>query len=419
MNELAIRVEGLGKRYRIGRRRAATLRDAIGSRVRSFAPRSARPSSDETWFWALREVSFQVKRGQVLGIVGRNGAGKSTLLKILSDITEPTEGYAEIHGRVSSLLEVGAGFQDELTGRENVYLNGAILGMRKAEVDLKFDEIVAFAEVERFIDTPVKHYSSGMYTRLAFAVAAHLEPEVLLVDEVLAVGDIAFQKKCLGKMESVSRQGRTILFVSHNVNAIEQLCSAGLILDQGRLEYFDDDIHGVINRYLAELSREQSCTQWVNAGGEFCDERFTPSRFSITDASGEPLLTPARDDDELWLYIEGEIQTLDPALMIGYSLYAEDGNLLYSSFHTDATPERWLALRGGRCRLRSKIPRRLLNEGSYRIVLQVRLHSGIGLLPSGKFSPTIYLKLYQPSHLSPYWTQKRPGLLAPLIEWTE
>jgi lipopolysaccharide transport system ATP-binding protein len=189
------------------------------------------------FIWALRDVSFEVKKGEVVGIVGRNGSGKSTLLKILSRITEPTEGRAEICGRVGSLLEVGTGFHPELTGRENIYLNGSILGMRRAEINQKFDEIVAFAEIERFLDTPVKRYSSGMYIRLAFAVAAHLEPELLLVDEVLAVGDAAFQKKCLGKMGEVAEEGRTVLFVSHNMAAVEHLCQCGVVLDEGRISH--------------------------------------------------------------------------------------------------------------------------------------------------------------------------------------
>jgi len=233
MTDIAIRVENLSKLYHIGRARQRhdTLRDALSAAFRRPASRAAR-REDET-LWALRDVSFEVQRGEVVGIIGRNGAGKSTLLKILSRITEPTSGRAEIHGRVGSLLEVGTGFHPELTGRENVYLNGAILGMHRTEIDRKFDEIVAFAEIEKFLDTPVKHYSSGMYVRLAFAVAAHLDPEILLVDEVLAVGDAAFQRKCLGKMDSVGKEGRTVLFVSHNMAAVTNLCDWGLLLDAG------------------------------------------------------------------------------------------------------------------------------------------------------------------------------------------
>src|SRR5256712_2800247 len=237
MSDIAIRVESLRKLYRIGARqeRYYTLRDTLTEAVTrpfqklsSFLSRNGAGSRtpEASSIWALKDVSFEVKRGEVVGIIGRNGAGKSTLLKILSRITEPTKGRARIHGRVGVLLEVGTGFHPELTGRENIYLNGAILGMKKAEIDRKFDEIVAFAEVEQFIDTAVKHYSSGMYVRLAFAVAAHLEPEILLVDEVLAVGDAAFQKKCLGKIGDVARHGRTVLFVSHNLGAINRLCGS-------------------------------------------------------------------------------------------------------------------------------------------------------------------------------------------------
>ena len=217
--------------------------------------RSTSALSVHDTIWALKDVSFEVKHGEVLGLIGRNGAGKSTLLKILSRITEPTAGRAEIHGRVGSLLEVGTGFHRELTGRENIYLNGAILGMRKAEIDRKFDEIVAFAEVEKFLDTPVKRYSSGMYVRLAFAVAAHLEPEILLVDEVLAVGDAAFQKKCLGKMDAVAKEGRTVLFVSHNMAAVSRLCARALWIDQGQVKHLSSP-EEVVAAYLASTAQE-------------------------------------------------------------------------------------------------------------------------------------------------------------------
>ncbi|HEU0162938.1 MAG TPA: ABC transporter ATP-binding protein [Rhizomicrobium sp.] len=235
MSDIAIRVEGLGKRYPIqtGGARYKSLRDVLtGAFTAPFRPRPERKKGD---FWALKDISFDVKAGQVVGLIGRNGAGKSTLLKVLSRITEPTTGFAEIHGRVGSLLEVGTGFHPELSGRENIFLNGAILGMKRAEIVRKFDEIVAFAEIDRFIDQPVKFYSSGMFVRLAFAVAAHLEPEILFVDEVLAVGDAAFQKKCLGKMGDVARSGRTVVLVSHNMGAISELCTHGVLLDGGQV----------------------------------------------------------------------------------------------------------------------------------------------------------------------------------------
>ena len=240
MTDIALRVENLSKRYRIGGRqeRYKTLRDTIMDTAAAPLRRLRRlgqPTPSEETIWALKDVSFEVKHGEVLGIIGRNGAGKTTLLKILCRITEPTEGCAEIHGRVGSLLEVGTGFHPELTGRENIYLSGAILGMKRSEIDKKFDEIVQFAEIERFLDTPAKRYSSGMYVRLAFAVAAHLEPEILLVDEVLAVGDVGFQKKCLGKMGKASHEGRTVLFVSHNMNAVRTLCEAAILLDGGKI----------------------------------------------------------------------------------------------------------------------------------------------------------------------------------------
>jgi lipopolysaccharide transport system ATP-binding protein len=256
MSDTAIRVLGLGKQYRIGapQERYSTLRDQVQkwTSVRGLLRRAAR-AERRPLFWALKDVSFEVKRGEVVGVIGRNGAGKSTLLKILSRITEPTEGEAQVHGRVGSLLEVGTGFHPELTGRENVYLNGAILGMKRAEITRKFDEIVAFAEVEKFIDTPAKHYSSGMYMRLAFAVAAHLDPEILIVDEVLAVGDAEFQKRCLGKMGDIARGGRTVLFVSHNLSAVQALCTRAAMLKGGRLVQ-----EGPVGRVLTTYSTDRS-----------------------------------------------------------------------------------------------------------------------------------------------------------------
>jgi lipopolysaccharide transport system ATP-binding protein len=250
----AIRLDGVGKRYRRGLRREMyrTLREAVSDGVRALAISSLwqRRDSGASFFWALRDVSFDVPRGSALGLIGANGAGKSTLLKILSRVTEPTAGQVQLRGRVGSLLEVGTGFHPELTGRENVLLNGAILGMKRAEILAKFDAIVAFAEIEPFIDTPVKHYSSGMYLRLAFAVAAHLEPEILLVDEVLAVGDASFQRRCLGKMNDVAREGRTVIFVSHNLQAIERLCSHAVMLEGGQVAAFGDT-STVVGQYLS------------------------------------------------------------------------------------------------------------------------------------------------------------------------
>lgn len=265
MSEIAVQVNGLSKMYRIGARkqRYVTLRERIAAKVSSlFDDQSGHGPSDSS-MWALKDVSFGVKQGEVVGIIGRNGAGKSTLLKLLSRITAPTHGRIEINGRVSSLLEVGTGFSAELTGRENVYLNGTILGMKRSEVTSKFDEIVAFSGVEQFIDTPVKRYSSGMYLRLAFAVAAHLQPEILIVDEVLAVGDADFQKKCLGKMEGVADQGRTIFFVSHNMQAITRLCKRVIYLEDGQLR-LDGSPHDVVKGYLHSGLGTMAIREWLD-----------------------------------------------------------------------------------------------------------------------------------------------------------
>lgn len=276
MGEIALRSEGLGKRYRIGTtagygRLTESVAGAFSAAVRRLKRGTATASSDtsERTFWALRDLDLEVYEGDVLGIIGRNGAGKTTLLKILSRITAPTVGEAEVNGRLASLLEVGTGFHPELTGRENIYLNGAILGMQRSDIRARFDDIVEFSEVQRFLDTPVKRYSSGMYVRLAFAVAAHLEPEVLVVDEVLAVGDAAFQRKCLGKMENVAAEGRTVLFVSHNMAAITNLCQTGILLDRGRM-IASGPIDSVVDHYLGTIddAHEDTLERRVDREGD-------------------------------------------------------------------------------------------------------------------------------------------------------
>jgi lipopolysaccharide transport system ATP-binding protein len=264
MSNVAIRVQNIAKKYQIaaGVRRHDTLRDQLSDAVQSVFRRNASGARKRTdTFWSLKDISFDVKFGEVVGVIGRNGAGKSTLLKVLSRITAPTAGRVRIYGRVASLLEVGTGFHGELTGGENIYLNGAILGMKKAEIDRKFDEIVAFSEVEKFINTPVKRYSTGMHVRLAFAVAAHLEPEILLVDEVLAVGDAAFQKKCLSKMEEVGREGRTVLFVSHNMSSITRLCPRVIMLDRGQI-LTDGPAHEAVAAYSEHWLDTGAVHEW-------------------------------------------------------------------------------------------------------------------------------------------------------------
>ncbi|NDJ35875.1 MAG: ABC transporter ATP-binding protein [Chloroflexi bacterium] len=311
MTDIAVRVEGLGKQYFIGGQQARyeTLRDTLVNaltgpirRARKLLRGQATGAAelDET-IWALRDISFEVKQGEVVGIIGRNGAGKSTLLKVLSRITEPTEGYVELYGRVGSLLEVGTGFHNELTGRENVYLNGSILGMSRSEIDRKFDEIVAFSEVETFIDTPVKHYSSGMQVRLAFAVAAHLEPEILVIDEVLSVGDIAFQRKCLGKMNDVASEGRTVLFVSHNMATVENLCERGIVLEKGQMVFSGTQIQAIA-QYLAAINRRDEAlrdrTDRVGSG------EIIITDITFRDRSGQALevVKSGQDVDVLFHY---------------------------------------------------------------------------------------------------------------------
>jgi lipopolysaccharide transport system ATP-binding protein len=328
MSDLAIRVENLGKQYKIGARieRYATLRDSI-TRVLAHPLRRARnKKSGEDCLWALRDVSLEIKHGEIVGIIGRNGAGKTTLLKILSRITEPTQGRAEIYGRVGSLLEVGTGFHPELTGRENIYLNGAILGMRKAEIDRKFDEIVDFAEVEKFLDTPVKRYSSGMYVRLAFAVAANLEPDILMVDEVLAVGDVAFQKKCLGKMGEVSREGRTILFVSHNISAIRQLCSKAVMLDSGHL-VCQGSCEFVIQTYLGLAMEENNlmssieCTRSMKRSGTGSGKIV---KIQIESHNGQKTATIGIGEP-LCLKVYAELHEELPSLVVGAEVKSQQG----------------------------------------------------------------------------------------------
>ncbi|MBA4383619.1 MAG: ABC transporter ATP-binding protein [Anaerolinea sp.] len=297
MSDIAIKVENLGKRYRIGaqQERYKTLRESLMGAVigplrhlRNLQSAIRNPQSN--FIWALKNISFEVKQGDVVGIIGRNGAGKSTLLKVLSHITEPTEGRVALRGRVGSLLEVGTGFHPELTGRENIYLNGAILGMRRSEIERRFDEIVAFAEIERFLDTPVKRYSSGMYVRLAFAVAAHLEPEILLVDEVLAVGDAEFQNKCLGKMGDVAKQGRVVLFVSHNLQAITSLCWKGILLLEGQMLY-DGSAREAVSRYVLKSSDDQVLEQEIEnkprRSGEGKTVRLTRISLSFPNNSAQ------------------------------------------------------------------------------------------------------------------------------------
>jgi len=375
MSGIAIRVENLSKQYHIGKKREKyeTLRDTLtdvlaapfrraGKLLRGQASGAA--ELDET-IWALKGVSFEIQSGEVVGVIGRNGAGKSTLLKILSRITEPTEGYAEIRGRVGSLLEVGTGFHPELTGRENIYLNGAILGMKRVEIERKFDEIVAFSEVERFIDTPVKHYSSGMYLRLAFAVAAHLEPEILLIDEVLAVGDAAFQKKCIGKMGSVAKEGRTVLFVSHNMGAITQLCERTLWLDEGRLRLtgLSSD---VVAAYLSSGTEGQAIWRNPSTTPRGMEVQLKSARLLLAD--NQPTATVDFDSP---FRIELAYDVIEPIrdLSVAYQLLDSQGNLVFEAMDTDMPEWKGQVRRPGRYVATCLVPGYLLKPGRYHLSL--------------------------------------------------
>ena len=343
MNDIAIRVEKIGKQYHIGAKQTKyrTLRDTLTDAVTAPFRRASKllrgqatgaAELDES-FWALRDVSFEVKQGEVVGIIGHNGAGKSTLLKVLSRITEPTEGYADVYGRVGSLLEVGTGFHQELTGRENIYLNGAILGMKRAEIDHKFDEIVSFAEVERFMDTPVKHYSSGMRLRLGFAVAAHLEPEILLVDEVLAVGDASFQKKCLNKMQDVGQEGRTVLFVSHNMPAITRLCGRTILLDGGRV--LEDGLsHQVVGTYLSSGLGTTAAREWSDLSRAPGDDVVRLCSVRIRTEDGR--ITEAADIRQpVGLEMEYEVLQPDHILMPYFWVLNQEGVRVFSAIEQE------------------------------------------------------------------------------------
>ncbi len=362
----SILVENLSKRYVIGaQKRSDTLRDALTGGLRSLWTRLRRRRVEQLEFWALRDISFRVEPGEVMGIIGRNGAGKSTLLKVLSRITEPTTGRIAMNGRVASLLEVGTGFHPELTGRENIFLNGAILGMSRVEIRRKFDEIVAFSEVDKFLDTPVKRYSSGMYVRLAFAVAAHLEPEILIVDEVLAVGDALFQEKCLGKMNEVARGGRTVLFVSHNLSAIRTLCSTALLLDAGRVAGRGPSSQIISTYFGKDAPRTDHYER--TAPPPPSGRPYIRSARLVTSSGGE-----SHETDEP-LLIECELEPgACPAPVIGLHFHdTEQHTVLHSSSQFAARgPESQAPAR----RWRMLIPAHALNVGEYRCTLSLGEH---------------------------------------------
>lgn len=422
MSDSAIRVDNLSKRYRIGalqhsggRYTYKSLRDTIASAASApfrasracMAKNGATGKRLNDTIWALDDVSFDVKHGDIVGVIGRNGAGKSTLLKVLSRITEPTTGRIEIIGRVGSLLEIGTGFHPELTGRENVYLNGAILGMKRTEITQSFDAIVSFAEVEKFIDTPVKHYSSGMYLRLAFAVAAHLRTEVLIVDEVLAVGDAQFQKKCLGMMHDASEGGRTVLFVSHNMIAVQSLCRQALMINKGRL-VASGPVASVVQHYLQESQDrvvDQHWTQPLSAPGNDLI-RIKQVRVLPDDQSSEPLLTmqtPLRIETDYWVIKPGVMTHLT------YHLLNDQGVIVLTSGCSAAvrTPGVYRAI----CQL----PANLLNSGGYALKLLIVKNENIVTYENSDIASFNIEDTAERHHAC---MGREPGVVQPLLAWT-
>jgi lipopolysaccharide transport system ATP-binding protein len=410
MSGATIRVCGIGKRYRLAGADLSmdfgTLRDVLASLLSRRGRR--KPSADI--FWALKHVSFEVRAGEVVGIIGHNGAGKSTLLKILSRITEPTEGEAEIRGRVGSLLEVGTGFHHELTGQENVYLNGAVLGMKRAEIARKFDEIVSFAGIGSFIDTPVKHYSSGMYVRLAFAVAAHLEPDTLIIDEVLAVGDAAFQKKCLGKMGDVAKHGRTVLFVSHNLGAIRSLCTRALVLRGGLLQ-FDGTADEAITYYLANSaagSEKDGQVRFEPDGLEFEELRLHGIR--VLDDTGEArALFDATD--RIRVEIDYEISAQLRGLRTVLAISTQEGELAFQS--TDHLT-RDVEQAPGRYKTLCTIPGALLNRRMYAVEISFEIPRERVLAPR---RPYVSFVVSGSGNHGSTFPEPWPGVVCPSLEW--
>jgi lipopolysaccharide transport system ATP-binding protein len=426
MSTTAIRVENLSKQYRIGKRRAPyhSLRETLTNsvtelprRLVSMFQRSAvRRSEGDNTIWALKDVSFEIERGEIVGIIGRNGAGKSTLLKVLSRITEPTIGFAEIGGRVGSLLEVGTGFHPELTGRENIYLNGAILGMRKAEIERKFDEIVTFAEVETFIDTPVKHFSTGMYLRLAFAVAAYLEPEILIVDEVLAVGDANFQRKCLDKMQDVGQHGRTVVLVSHNMSAITRMCDRAILINEGTV-IKDGPSTEVVGVYMSSGLATTSTREWPDPttapGGKVARLRAV----RVRDADGQITDTV---DIRRPVNIEVEYEVLEPGrVLLSYmQFHTQDGVM---AFESNDLHSKW---RGrprpcGRWVTTACIPGNLLSEGV--------LFASAGLITRDPVSRQFSVREVVAFHVVDTmegdsargdWNGNFSGVVRPLLKWS-
>ncbi|MFZ6026497.1 MAG: ABC transporter ATP-binding protein [Chloroflexota bacterium] len=420
MPDPVIRVENLSKRYRIGlapqkyQTLSENITNALGAPLRAIRRMQAPAADAADTVWALRDVSFDVRQGQVLGIIGRNGAGKSTLLKVLSRITEPTGGQVTLRGRVGSLLEVGTGFHPELTGRENIYLNGAILGMRRAEIDRKFDEIVEFSEVGQFIDTPVKRYSSGMYLRLAFAVAAHLEPEILVVDEVLAVGDAEFQKKCIGKMSDVAQQGRTVLFVSHNMSAILRLTEETIVIDKGRLALRAATPQAV-DYYMAAGFDRMGERLWTGDEVSADCAPFRPLALRVRNAQGAAVDT-LRSTEAITIEVEYRLDSAITGLRVGIYLLTMRGEYVFTSFDTDdpLAFDRFSTRPAGRFISRAHVPANLLNEGRYVLAVNA---SSFRVKRYFQDEQALSFTIDGAGAPGKHWPEPRLGPVRPDLDW--
>jgi lipopolysaccharide transport system ATP-binding protein len=415
-----IRVENLGKRYRIGlapikyQTLSENITTALGAPLRAFRRVQAPTTDSADTIWALKDISFDVQQGQVLGVIGRNGAGKSTLLKVLSRITEPTVGSVTIRGRVGSLLEVGTGFHPELTGRENIFLNGAILGMKRVDIERKFDEIVAFSEVEQFIDTPVKRYSSGMYLRLAFAVAAHLEPEILVVDEVLAVGDAEFQKKCLGKMGDVAQQGRTVLFVSHNMSAVLRLTQESIVLEKGQMALRAPSPEAV-DYYLSAGHAKAGERVWEDAEVPPEAAPFRPIALRLRDRRGKVVDT-VRSVEPVTIEVEYRLGAALTGLRIGLYMYTARGEPVFTSFDTDdpALFENFTDRAAGHYLSRCVVPADTLNQGRYTIGINA---SSYHIKRYFEDDQVLDFNVDASGAPGMHWPESRQGLVRPRLDW--
>jgi len=417
MTQPAIKVEGLSKEYVVGhvREQHSTFYDLLESSLK--APfkrlRNLGGEAQETErFWALQDVNFEVQPGEVVGIIGRNGAGKSTLLKILSRITSPTKGRVEVSGRLASLLEVGTGFHPELSGRENIYLNGAILGMTRAEVDRKFDEIVSFAEIDKFIDTPVKRYSSGMYVRLAFAVAAHLEPEILVVDEVLAVGDIQFQEKCLGKLETIANGGRTVLFVSHNLTAIQNLCAKAMLLTRGRIANIGS-ANDVVENYINEMRKPIFMTDFHDSSNALRNSIMVIRSVSIKDDFGM-LMTSISTKDPFLFEMDYEIVKPNASAGITVLLCDSQNNYVFSSISNHEQNWYGKPMPLGRYRSTCRVPGNLLNSGWFRLSINI---FGKGFTDAKMLHDILCFEIQDSSGVRGDYHGEYAGMIRPLLHW--